>query len=423
MNFYLKQRLVKNTHFLAIISILLFGLSASKLSFAQTVIFEESFSSGLGSFSGSGRVYTGSYGARMRGGSSGGTITSIAINTSDYSNLQLSFDRSMSGLDSGEAGTASYSTNGSSYTVLESARSASGRTSFSLPNASTIYLRFAVDASSFFERYEVDNIVLEGEGGGGGCQGPDCCPPNCGGGGGTLPPVDRVDANGPFQTTEQRNTGPGRDGWVVHPTNLGADGLDHPIFIWGPGAGTGPQDYDWFLDRLASHGFVVYSEVSTSSGNEMNAALAWLIDQNNNPSSIYFQKLDTTKVAAGGHSRGSISTFESSIHSQLTTTVHVAGGSFDGQGPDNLRNPTIYIGGTDDFATPNMERDYDNTDVPVFFTIMDGVDHIAATREGQVAIVAWLRWQLGGEDFRRGDFLDTFCEYCQGVYDSESKNW
>lgn len=403
-----------------IIAVCFSGLISS-ISFAQSnVIFEESFSSGLGSFNGTGRVSTGSYGARMRGGSSDGQITSGAINTAGVDNLQLSYDRATRGLDSGESATAYYSTNGVAFQVLESNRSASGRVTFNLPNANAIYLRFSVDASSYFERFDVDNIQITGSSGGG-CQGPDCCPPNCDDPG--LPPVDRIDRNGPFQTTERRNTGPGFDGWVVQPTNLGANNLKHPIFIWGPGGGTGPEDYDWFLDRVASHGFVVYSEVSSGNGREMDAALDWLIQQNSNPGSIYYQKLDTSNVAAGGHSLGSISTFEFADDRRLKTTVHVAGGSFDGRGPDNLRNPAIYIGGTDDFATPNMERDYDNTDVPVFFTIMDDVDHILATREGQPAIVAWLRWHLGGEDFREGDFLDPFCDFCRGVYDSQSKNW
>lgn len=239
----------------------------------------------------------------------------------------------------------------------------------------------------------------------------------------SLPPVSSVEANGPFNAVQDRNTGPARSGWVVRPVNLGADGLKHPIFIWGPGGGTGPAEYDWFLDRLASHGFVVYSEVSTGEGTEMDRAIDWLLAENNRMGSPYYQKLDTSNIAAGGHSLGSISTFEIADDVRLTTTVHVAGGSFDGRGPNNLRKPALYIGGTEDFATSNMERDYRNTRVPVFFTILDGVDHIAATREGQPAIISWLRWHIGGEAFRRDEFIRRFCTYCRGDWDSEYKNW
>lgn len=410
-----------NTRYLKQISaatIMSLTVSLTSQSFAQTTIYEESFNSGLGSFTGNGRVYTGSYGARMRGGANS-AITSNTIDLEGYTDITLSYDREAYGLDYGESFTVSYSANGGSFVSVESARSASGRTTVSLPAAvagQTIQLRVSLNASSFFEYVAVDSFVLEAAGNGDDDDDDD-------NGNGTLPPVDRIDVNGPFQTTEDRNAGPSGDGWVVHPTNLGANGLKHPIFIWGPGGGTGPADYDFFLDRVASHGFVIYSEVSTGGGGEMEDALDWLIAENNRPGSIYYQKLDTTNIAAGGHSLGSISTFAIADDPRLTTTVHVAGGSFDGNGPDNLRNPALYVGGTEDFATGNMERDYTNTDVPVFFTILDGVDHIMATREGQPVIVAWLRWQLGGENFRSDDFLDTFCTYCSGIYDSDSKNW
>lgn len=412
-------RVIKIGLLFSITVAMLFGLPQA---FAQTTIYEESFSNGLGSFSGSGRVYTGSYGVRLRGGGSpDAEISSSVIDTRGYTDLTLSYNRATSGLDYYEWFAVSYSVNGGPFTALEANRSASGRAVFRLPQGAAgqgVVLRFLLNASSFFEYVDIDNIVLEGTASGGGDGDGD------NGDTGSLPPVDRIDTDGPFQTTQHRSTGPGGNGWVVHPTNLGAEGLRHPIFIWGPGAGTGPAEYDFLLRRIASHGFVVYSEVSTGNGSEMSAALDWIIAQNSNPASRYYQKLDTASIAVGGHSRGSLSAFGIADDPRLTTTVHVAGGSFDGNGPATLRNPTVYIAGENDsLATSNMERDYANTEVPVFFTVMDGVDHIGAARAGMPAIVAWLRWHLGSEDFRRGNFLDLRCDFCTGVYDSVNKNW
>lgn len=383
---------------------------------AQTVIFQESFASGTGRFTASGSVTTGTFGARMRGGSTPGTITSNAIDTTGFTNVSVSFDRATSGLDVGEAAVASYSVNGTTYTTIESVRTATGRVTFNLgaaaENQPQLTLRFRVNASSLLEYVSVDNIVVTGTGDGGP------------GGGGTLPPVSRVDADGPFTTTADTSTGPGRAGWVVRPATLGANGLKHPIFVWGPGAGTGPSNYDFHLRRIASHGFVVYAEVSTGDGNEMIAAINWLINENNRTASPYYQKLDTTKIAIGGHSRGSLSAFGAADDPRLTTTIHVAGGSFDGRGAFNLRKPAAYICGENDtIATPNCERDYRATTVPTFITIMDNVDHISAARAGLPAIVAWLRWHLGNETERRSMFVGAGCDFCTGMWDSESKNW
>jgi hypothetical protein len=386
---------------------------------AQQVIFQETFASNLGQFSSVGSVATGTYGARMRGASgTKGAITSAAINAQGYTGLSLTFTRSTSGLDSGEAGVASYSTDGVTYTVLESLQSASGTTTLSLPAAaasSQLRLRFAVNASSTLETYSVDNIELKGTVGSGG---------GGGGGTGTLPPVNSVDADGPFATTITKSTGPSRDAWVVRPSTLGANGLKHPVFIWGPGAGTGPAEYEFHLKRIASHGFVVFSVTSTGDGTEMKAAIDWLISENSRSASPYYQKLNTARIAAGGHSRGSVSTFAVASDSRLTTTIHVAGGSFDGNGSANLRKPAAYIcGEADTLATPNCERDYTATRVPVWFTIMDGVSHTQAARSGLPAIVGWLRWHLGGETGRSSMFLPTSCDFCGGIWDTKRKNW
>jgi hypothetical protein len=70
-----------------------------------------------------------------------------------------------------------------------------------------------------------------------------------------------------------------------------------------------------------------------------------------------------------------------------------------------------------------MERDYTNTDVPVWFNILDDSDHILATRNGQHIITAWLRWHLADEEFRpTEDFLSPSCSFCN-LGDVGYKNW
>lgn len=135
---------------------------------AATVL-EENFDSGTGSFNDTGRVYTGSYGVRLRGGSDS-NITSSDINTQSFSNLILSYNRSTSGLDSGENATMAISIAGDAFTSLEAINSSTDqRVNFSLPAAAsntTIRIRFALEANSFFDTAEVDDILLEGSSGG-----------------------------------------------------------------------------------------------------------------------------------------------------------------------------------------------------------------------------------------------------------------
>ncbi|MET8153170.1 hypothetical protein ACIBSW_22535 [Actinoplanes sp. NPDC049668] len=383
--------------------------------FAAAPVFSEDFSGGLGSFAPAGSVTATGGAARLAGSLfTDATLTSAPIDLTGHRGLSVSYTRTTSGLDSGESFTVAYSADGGAFTVLESNRTAAGAAVFDLPSSvdgSDLRLRFSLDASSALETLTVDDVLVRADGGG-------TEPP-----GGSLPPVSDVTRPGPFAVTVDQTSGPGDDGWLVRPSNLGQDGLDHPILVWGPGAGSDPAAYEDMLRQWASHGFVVYSEVSSSSGDYMVDALNWLEGENRRAGGPLYQRLDLAEVAFGGHSRGSIGTFDVAAEPRLATTIHVAGGSFDGNGPANLRRPALYIGGDDDFATSNVRRDYTATRVPVWMNVLRGTDHIMATRNAQHIITAWLRWHLGDEEFRRAaDFLNPGCTFC-GLGEVQHKNW
>jgi hypothetical protein len=245
---------------------------------------------------------------------------------------------------------------------------------------------------------------------------------------GTLPPVTTTDGPGPYtEVVKMMNVPPG--GWLIYPKDIGKDGVKHPIFLWGPGGGTSPMDYDVdgsHYERWVSHGIVVYSpSASTGNGTELKAGLDWLFMQNEDMASPLYHKLDTTKVAAAGHSQGSITTFAFATDPRLTTTLHISGGSFDGNGPDQLSKPTAYIcGGSDTLAMSNCSRDFTNTSaVPVYFSLMTGVNHRMAARSAWPAMIAWLRWHLAGETQWRKEFLEPTGQFQTGIFQAMIKNW
>ena len=242
-----------------------------------------------------------------------------------------------------------------------------------------------------------------------------------------LPPVSSVEMDGPFTTAVDERAGPGRAGLVVRPAMLGANGLKHPIFIWGPGRGTRVRDYETLMRRIASHGFVVYSEISPAAdGTEMLAALTWLMGENNRSDSPYYHTLDESKIGVGGHSFGSNSAMSAASDPRVKAFVHTAGSGFRGAGKArNLKQPAAFICGEDD-PTANVtdcRTDYMQTSSPVFFTIIAGEDHLSTPRAGLPLVVAWLRWHLGDESERKSMFIGTDCDFCTGVYTSQSKNW
>lgn len=251
-----------------------------------------------------------------------------------------------------------------------------------------------------------------------------CDTPSNGGCGGPSTCNYDTCSEGPYDTTYSLTSGPRRDSGVFYPRNISSQSETFPVLVFGCGGGSQPRAYVDHGNMIASHGYIIVFQVSTGTGTELTNAIAWLTQQNNNRSSDLYGKVDLDHIAAGGHSMGSISTFAIADDPRLTTTIHVAGGSFDGNGYRNLRNPTIYISGDSDMALSNCQRDYRNTNnVPVFFTVQRNVDHIACAREGLPAIIAWMHWHLKGETERSAEFLESGGEFTVGKWQSQSKNW
>jgi hypothetical protein len=239
-----------------------------------------------------------------------------------------------------------------------------------------------------------------------------------------------TDGAGPYtEVVKVKNTPPG--GWLIYPKDIGKDGVKHPLFLFGPGGGTTPQTYEddgMHWDRYGSYGFVIYVlPMSTGDGSAMKAGLDWLIKSNDDMMSPLYQKLDTTKVCAAGHSMGSVTVFDFMPDARVTTTINISGGSFDGMGPSHLKSESMFLCGPDgdaDVAFPQCETDFKNTKVPTYYTNIQGSTHLTSGRLGWGASIAWMLWHLAGQEEQwKKEFLEPTGEFQMGIYKSQIKNW
>ena len=164
-------------------------VAAATASAQSTSLLQQSFGSGLGTFTSAGTVTTGATGAVMVGATFGsdGAITSKPISTQGYTGITVAFDRATAGMLSlaGDSGIVEYSINGGAFKSLESTRvTAMGHVSFTLPttaNNTSITLRFRASALRTNETYTVNNVAVTGNpqagGGGGGGAGTAGAPP------------------------------------------------------------------------------------------------------------------------------------------------------------------------------------------------------------------------------------------------------
>jgi hypothetical protein len=255
---------------------------------------------------------------------------------------------------------------------------------------------------------------------------------------GTLPAVTDLARPGPFTPT--RAAGPA--GYVLfHPKELGKDGVKHPILAWGPGAAENAGSFITLLNHFASHGFAVISFDGTPDGQELVEGLDWMIAENARDGSAFFQKLDTARVASGGHSAGSLATFKIAKDPRLTTTLHLCGGTFDPHTDiDNLHAPALFLCGdppvdgllVGDVARPNCDIDFANVKVPVVYGIPKGASHMSPTEIGDATLrsrfaaasVGWLRYQLADDATQEAMFLGPTCTLCKDSnWTLQQKNW
>lgn len=212
-----------------------------------------------------------------------------------------------------------------------------------------------------------------------------------------------------------------------------------PIIAWGNGAcANSPWEHVRFLSEVASHGFLVIaigpvpeegkrSEGKTTSS-QMIDAINWAIEQNSNKESIFYQKLDVSKIAVSGMSCGGLQTIESASDPRVTTAIVCNSGVLGNSGSgmpgmpaltkDDLQKfhtPVLYIlGGEKDIAYKNGMDDFSRINhVPVFVANMD-VGHggtYGQPHGGEFAKVAtaWYKWQLKGDKNAGKQFMGKPC--------------
>jgi len=249
---------------------------------------------------------------------------------------------------------------------------------------------------------------------------------------------------------------------VYRPAALGPS--KHPVLVWGEGgcAKNGLM-FPEFLAEIASHGFVVVADgppvngagrggpggggptapraggapapaaggqgrgrgmTIEPDGTALIAAIDWLAKEGADPSSRFYQKVETARVAAMGMSCGGLMSYGASADPRVATVGIWNSGLLQ---PNEkifagLRSPVVIVtGGESDIAYANGRRDFETmpAQVPVFYGVYPSIGHGGTYNEDNggafgVAAVAWLKWQLTGDTSARGKgyFAGTPCGLC-----------
>jgi dienelactone hydrolase len=200
--------------------------------------------------------------------------------------------------------------------------------------------------------------------------------------------LNYYDKSGSFLVASNTNFEGGNS--IYYPTELGRDGIKHPLVIWGDGTGTSPSTYSGLLRHLASHGFMVIgpNDPSTGTGDTMIAAMNLILSKNDNSTSPFYQHLDVNKICVMGHSQGASTTLLLGENEKVTCTVPIMPSYAlyiwsDGGDLRKQNGPMLLISGTEDTVLPpadNSDQIFNSANlvVPTCYGTLIGATHTTA---------------------------------------------
>lgn len=235
--------------------------------------------------------------------------------------------------------------------------------------------------------------------------------------------------NGPCKVNRMEKTGPDGGCILAYPDPSTDPNTKHPVVIWGPGGGTEPGAYGGMINRLASQGFVVLAlSSSPGNGNSASKAIDWLENISEQEGKPLYHKLILDRIGCAGHSMGGLESEQALLKDKRVYTACLNNsGDLGHSAMSQIKTgkPIAIVYGEKGMERPNAEADYNNSGVttPACLIMMTGGDpnsgeggygHGSAAWDGIGATVAWMRWHLGGETFRKDDFTTPNGTYISG---------
>ena len=222
-------------------------------------------------------------------------------------------------------------------------------------------------------------------------------------------------AMGPYEVKQVKAEAP--EDWkefvAYYPAQLEDSGDQWPAVVFVNGTGVYASKYPALFRHLASWGFIVLGneDPGTFSGDSADATLAWLLEQNDDPDSVIYQKVDTAHMGLSGHSQGGVGVFNA-ISGQPHGGMYACAVSLSPTqedwaealnipyDPSKTTIPTLVLAGTNnDVITPEgMEKLYDKLGGPKAMALRAGTDHGQMLYSGDGYVTAWLMYWLRGDE-------------------------
>lgn len=185
---------------------------------------------------------------------------------------------------------------------------------------------------------------------------------------------------------------------VFYPTELENKNDKWPVIVWANGTECAPVLYTNLLKELARNGYVVVasSKMMAADGKDQCNSIDYIFGLNENSKSQFYNKIDTSRVGAVGHSQGGRSSVNAAQQDErIKCVVSIAGSNVKGEA-DGLKTPTFFITGTADLVVLSslwVKPAYNAVSGPaVYASLKDAVHTTCMTAPRKISgyTVKWL---------------------------------
>lgn len=216
-------------------------------------------------------------------------------------------------------------------------------------------------------------------------------------------------AKGAFRVARFESPAPSGVGRFVayYPKVLEKGANKFPAVVFVNGAGVKASDYSAVFKHMASRGIVAIGNDDSGplSGASTDATAAFLLTQNDDPSSVFFRRIDPGRIGLCGCSLGGAAIFKA-LTSQprkdlyrcaATLSPSPSGERFsDLLRPSDVTVPILIISGTEDKNVPwtHLQETYGEIRAPKALVRKKGVDHYGILYAADGYVAAWFAWLL-----------------------------